>query len=139
MEAMCKQIHHQLTREFKYALVWGVSAKHSPQRVGLTHQLADEDVVQVRQEKKACSSPPCCCCCLLCCLWPAACLPLLPAWLAVCSSHARLRAFHQAFAGCSIAHSAGAAQWVVVLPGEVGLGRVDAAKIPTARVSLVCT
>jgi hypothetical protein len=48
MEAMCKQIHHQLTREFKYALVWGVSAKHSPQRVGLTHQLADEDVVQVR-------------------------------------------------------------------------------------------
>jgi predicted ribonuclease YlaK len=48
MEAMCKQIHNTLTREFKYALVWGVSAKHSPQRVGLTHQLADEDVVQVR-------------------------------------------------------------------------------------------
>jgi ribosome-interacting GTPase 1 len=48
MEAMCKQIHHHLTKEFKYALVWGVSAKHSPQRVGLTHQLADEDVVQVR-------------------------------------------------------------------------------------------
>jgi len=48
MEAMCKQIHHQLTKEFKYALVWGLSAKHSPQRVGLTHQLADEDVVQVR-------------------------------------------------------------------------------------------
>lgn len=47
MEAMCKQIHNTLTREFKYALVWGVSAKHSPQRVGLTHQLADEDVVQV--------------------------------------------------------------------------------------------
>lgn len=47
MEAMCRQIHHQLTKEFKYALVWGVSAKHSPQRVGLTHQLADEDVVQV--------------------------------------------------------------------------------------------
>jgi ribosome-interacting GTPase 1 len=47
MEAMCKQIHHQLTREFKYALVWGTSAKHSPQRVGLVHQLADEDVVQV--------------------------------------------------------------------------------------------
>jgi ribosome-interacting GTPase 1 len=47
MEAMCRQIHHHLTKEFKYALVWGVSAKHSPQRVGLTHQLADEDVVQV--------------------------------------------------------------------------------------------
>jgi ribosome-interacting GTPase 1 len=47
MEAMCRQIHHHLTKEFKYALVWGVSAKHSPQRVGLTHQLSDEDVVQV--------------------------------------------------------------------------------------------
>lgn len=47
MDAMCKQIHHQLVREFKYALVWGLSAKHSPQRVGLVHQLADEDVVQV--------------------------------------------------------------------------------------------
>lgn len=51
MEAMCKQIHHQLTKEFKYALVWGVSAKHSPQRVGLTHQLSDEDVVQVRETR----------------------------------------------------------------------------------------
>lgn len=51
---MCKQIHHQLTREFKYALVWGLSAKHSPQRVGLTHQLADEDVVQVRPLSKSC-------------------------------------------------------------------------------------
>lgn len=49
MEAMCKQIHNTLTREFKYALVWGVSSKHMPQRVGLTHQLADEDVVQVRR------------------------------------------------------------------------------------------
>eukprot|EP00879_Flechtneria_rotunda_P014657 GHRR01015316.1.p2 GENE.GHRR01015316.1~~GHRR01015316.1.p2 ORF type:complete len:119 (-),score=39.97 GHRR01015316.1:1147-1503(-) len=49
MEAMCKQIHNTLTKEFKYALVWGCSAKHYPQRVGLTHQLADEDVVQVSQ------------------------------------------------------------------------------------------
>lgn len=47
MEAMCKQIHNTLTREFKYAMVWGISAKHSPQRVGQTHQLSDEDVVQV--------------------------------------------------------------------------------------------
>lgn len=58
MEAMCKQIHHQLTREFKYALVWGLSAKHSPQRVGLTHQLADEDVVQVGCQALV-ASPPC--------------------------------------------------------------------------------
>eukprot|EP00878_Enallax_costatus_P004884 GHUV01005138.1.p1 GENE.GHUV01005138.1~~GHUV01005138.1.p1 ORF type:complete len:399 (+),score=124.80 GHUV01005138.1:209-1405(+) len=51
MEAMCKQIHHQLVREFKYALVWGLSAKHSPQRTGLVHQLSDEDVVQIVKSK----------------------------------------------------------------------------------------
>eukprot|EP00879_Flechtneria_rotunda_P007912 GHRR01008290.1.p1 GENE.GHRR01008290.1~~GHRR01008290.1.p1 ORF type:complete len:399 (+),score=120.49 GHRR01008290.1:248-1444(+) len=51
MEAMCKQIHNTLTKEFKYALVWGCSAKHYPQRVGLTHQLADEDVVQIVKSK----------------------------------------------------------------------------------------
>jgi hypothetical protein len=26
---------------------WGKSAKHSPQRCGLNHQLADEDVIQI--------------------------------------------------------------------------------------------
>lgn len=51
MEAMCRQIHNTLTREFKYGLVWGLSAKHSPQRVGLTHQLTDEDVVQIVKAK----------------------------------------------------------------------------------------
>jgi hypothetical protein len=47
VEAMCKQIHNTMVREFNYALVWGRSAKHSPQRVGLSHQLSDEDVIQV--------------------------------------------------------------------------------------------
>lgn len=32
---------------FKYALVWGASARHLPQRVGLSHVVADEDVVSV--------------------------------------------------------------------------------------------
>ena len=40
--------HPPQVREFKYALVWGVSAKHYPQRVGLSHGLADEDVIQAR-------------------------------------------------------------------------------------------
>lgn len=29
------------------AMIWGKSAKHSPQRCGINHKLADEDVVQV--------------------------------------------------------------------------------------------
>jgi uncharacterized protein len=38
-------------QEFKYALVWGLSSKHYPQRCGLSHQLADEDVVQIVKKK----------------------------------------------------------------------------------------
>ena len=29
---------------FKIAIVYGKSVKHQPQRVGLTHQLEDEDI-----------------------------------------------------------------------------------------------
>ena len=40
------QLHASLAKEFAYALVWGTSSKHYPQRCGLTHTLGDEDVVQ---------------------------------------------------------------------------------------------
>lgn len=43
----CNQIHREMAKNFKYALVWGVSAKHQPQRVGISHDLQDEDVVQI--------------------------------------------------------------------------------------------
>lgn len=43
----CNRIHKTLINQFKYALVWGVSAKHRPQRVGKDHVLDDEDVVQI--------------------------------------------------------------------------------------------
>jgi len=47
VEHVCHIIHRELARQFKYALVWGRSAKHTPQRVGLSHRMADEDVIQI--------------------------------------------------------------------------------------------
>lgn len=43
----CKRIHKSLLSDFKTCLVWGKSVKHNPQRVGLEHELLDEDVVQI--------------------------------------------------------------------------------------------
>ena len=53
IEDVCDQIHRTLKETFKYALVWGASAKHIPQRVGLGHTVSDEDVVQVVSAWKA--------------------------------------------------------------------------------------
>lgn len=44
---VCDSIHRDMKNQFKYALVWGSSAKHSPQKCGLTHPIHDEDVVQI--------------------------------------------------------------------------------------------
>lgn len=47
VRSLCNNISSQMLRDFNYALVWGTSAKHSPQRCGLNHRLDDEDVVQI--------------------------------------------------------------------------------------------
>ncbi|KAI0561454.1 50S ribosome-binding GTPase [Gracilaria domingensis] len=49
VEDACRAIHRSLAdpSQFRYALVWGKSTKHDPQRVGLSHNLEDEDVVQI--------------------------------------------------------------------------------------------
>ena len=47
IEAVTQRISKELLVIFNYAEVWGTSAKHSPQRVGLAHVLCDEDVLQV--------------------------------------------------------------------------------------------
>ena len=47
VKSLCANISSQMLRDFNYALVWGTSAKHAPQRCGLNHQLDDEDVVQI--------------------------------------------------------------------------------------------
>eukprot|EP00911_Craspedida_sp_UC1_P000486 UC1_evm1s367 len=43
----CQSIHRSLLDDFKAALVWGTSTKHNPQRVGLSHPLEDEDVIEI--------------------------------------------------------------------------------------------
>jgi len=44
---VCNGIHRTLAEDCKYALVWGASTKFSPQRVGMNHEMFDEDVIQV--------------------------------------------------------------------------------------------
>ncbi len=51
LEDVCKSIHKSLVDDLHYALVWGVSAKHAPQRVGGTHVMEAEDVIQIVKRK----------------------------------------------------------------------------------------
>lgn len=47
VEDVCDRVHRTLKDHFKYALVWGKSAVHVPQRVGLAHVVKDEDVISI--------------------------------------------------------------------------------------------
>jgi small GTP-binding protein len=47
VEDFCNKLHKAMIKQFKYALVWGSSAKHRPQKVGKEHLLEDEDIVQI--------------------------------------------------------------------------------------------
>jgi uncharacterized protein len=47
VKSFCTNISSELLRDFNYALVWGSSAKHLPQRCGVLHGLHDQDVVQI--------------------------------------------------------------------------------------------
>jgi len=47
VESVCKSISKELLAIFNFALVWGRSTKFNPQRVGMSHALCDEDVVQI--------------------------------------------------------------------------------------------
>ena len=40
----CNAIHKTIVDQFRIAIVYGRSVKHQPQRVGLSHELADEDI-----------------------------------------------------------------------------------------------
>lgn len=47
VEGFCNKLHKTMVKQLKYALVWGTSAKHRPQKVGKDHVLCDEDIVQI--------------------------------------------------------------------------------------------
>ncbi len=47
----CDKIHRSFRKTFKYARVWGSSAKYAGQRKGLDHALADGDVVSIIRKK----------------------------------------------------------------------------------------
>jgi len=44
---VCNKLHRDFPKRFKYARVWGKSAKHPGQKLMLGHKLADEDVLEV--------------------------------------------------------------------------------------------
>ncbi|CAI4217937.1 unnamed protein product [Parascedosporium putredinis] len=48
VEDFCNAIHRTIVEQFKQAVVYGKSVKHQPQRVGLSHELADEDIGMTR-------------------------------------------------------------------------------------------
>jgi len=47
IEHVCHGVHRSIAENFKYAVVWGRSVKFSPQRVGISHAVCDEDVIQL--------------------------------------------------------------------------------------------
>ncbi len=44
---ICNKLHRNMKKDFRYALVWGKSVKFGGQRVGLQHELIDEDVLTI--------------------------------------------------------------------------------------------
>ena len=44
---VCKKLHRDLEKNFKYAIVWGKSVKHPAQRVGIEHMIKDKDIIQI--------------------------------------------------------------------------------------------
>ncbi|MBD3262690.1 MAG: TGS domain-containing protein [Candidatus Altiarchaeales archaeon] len=51
VKTLCQSLHRDFLKYFRYAQVWGKSAKHPGQRVGLNHVLSDGDVVTVVKER----------------------------------------------------------------------------------------
>ncbi len=48
---VCNSLHKDFTRKFRFARVWGGSAKFEGQKVGITHALKDGDILSIVMEK----------------------------------------------------------------------------------------
>jgi len=48
---ICDRLHRDFRRKFRYAQIWGPSAKHPGQRVGLEHTMEDEDILTIIIQK----------------------------------------------------------------------------------------
>ena len=44
---VCNKLHKDFTKKFKFARVWGKSARHPAQKLGLDHTLQDKDVLEI--------------------------------------------------------------------------------------------
>lgn len=44
---ICDRLHRDFKKRFRYAQVWGLSAKHEGQRTGMEHVLYDNDVITI--------------------------------------------------------------------------------------------
>jgi len=47
---VCDKLHRSFRKDFRFARVWGESAKHPGQKVSINHELADEDILTIVKE-----------------------------------------------------------------------------------------
>ncbi|MHA1200505.1 MAG: TGS domain-containing protein, partial [Candidatus Heimdallarchaeaceae archaeon] len=47
-----KRVHTSFLQNFRYGRVWGTSVEHEGQHVGLEHELADKDVLEIVVSRK---------------------------------------------------------------------------------------
>ena len=47
IEDVCNKLHKDFAKKFKFARVWGKSARHAAQKLGLTHVLQDKDILEI--------------------------------------------------------------------------------------------
>ena len=47
---VCSKIHRSMVKDFRYAQIWGKSAKFGGQKVGMDHRLIDEDVLTITKK-----------------------------------------------------------------------------------------